>query len=87
MSHSLDDLKLAWDAGMHDNLVSIVVFEQNKDSPIDLKQIPPVHFISVRGMRQAFAAGQLSITQPKGVEKGSKILIPSAKEREIKINM
>ena len=76
MSHSLNDPKRAWDAGMRDDdLVSIVVFEQNDDSPIDLKQISPVHFVSVRHMRQAFAAGQVSITQPKGVEEGSEIRV------------
>ncbi len=76
MSHSLNDPKRAWDAGMRDDdLVSIVVFEQNDDSPIDLKQISPVHFIGVKEMRQAFAAGQVSITQPKGVEEGSEIRV------------
>lgn len=76
MSHSLNDPKRAWDAGMRDDdLVSIVVFEQNDDSPIDLKQISPVHFVRVKEMRQAFAAGQVSITQPKGVEEGSEIRV------------
>lgn len=76
MSHSLNDPKRAWDAGMRDDdLVSIVVFEQNNDSPIDLKQISPVHFVSVRDMRQAFLADQVSITQPKGVEEGSEIRV------------
>jgi len=76
MSHSLNDPKRAWDAGMRDDdLVSIVVFEQNDDSPIDLKQISPVHFVSVKEMRQAFAAEQVSITQPKGVEEGSEIRV------------
>lgn len=76
MSHSLNDPKRAWDAGMRDDdLVSIVVFEQNDDSPINLKQISPVHFISVKEMRQAFTAGQVSITQPKGVEEGSEIRV------------
>jgi hypothetical protein len=76
MSHSLNDPKRAWDAGMRDDdLVSIVVFEQNADSPIDLKQTSPVHFVSVRDMRQAFLAGQVSITQPKGVEEGSEIRV------------
>lgn len=40
-----------------------------------MKQISPVHFVSVRHMRQAFAAGQVSITQPKGVEEGSEIRV------------
>ena len=76
MSHSLNDPKRAWDAGMRDDdLVSIVVFDQNDDSPIDLKQVSPVHFVSVRDMRKAFAAGQVSITQPKGVEEGSEIRV------------
>lgn len=76
MSHSLSDPKRAWDAGMRDDdLVSIVVFEQNDVSPIDLKQISPIHFVSVRELRQAFAAGQVSITQPKGVEEGSEIRV------------
>jgi hypothetical protein len=76
MSHSLNDPKRAWDAGMRDDdFVSIVVFEQNDDSPIDLKQSSPVHFVSVRDMRQAFAAKQVSITEPKGVEEGSEIRV------------
>ena len=49
MSHSLNDPKRAWDAGMRDDdLVSIVVFEQNDDSPINLQQISPVHFICIK---------------------------------------
>ena len=76
MSHSLNDPKRAWDAGMRDDdLVSIVVFQQNDDSSVDLKQISPVHFVSVKDMRTAFASGQVSITQPKGVEEGSEIRV------------
>ena len=76
MSHSLNDPKRAWDAGMRDDdLVSIVVFEQNDDSPVNLKQISPVHFVSVNEMRKAFAANQVSITKPKGVEEGSEIRV------------
>ncbi len=76
MSHSLNDPKRAWDAGMRDDdLVSIVVFEQNDDSPINLQQISPVHFICIKDMRQAFAAEQISITQPKGAEEGSEIRV------------
>ncbi|HOE40349.1 MAG TPA: HEAT repeat domain-containing protein [Rhodoferax sp.] len=76
MSHSLKDPKRAWDAGMRDDdLVSIVVFEQSDSNPIDLKQVSPVHFIGVKDMRQAFVAGQVAITQPKGVEEGSEIRV------------
>jgi hypothetical protein len=76
MSHSLNDPKRAWDAGMRDDdLVSIVVFEQNDDFPVNLKQISPVHFVSVKKMRKAFAANQVSITKPKGVEEGSEIRV------------
>ncbi|MBZ0092717.1 MAG: HEAT repeat domain-containing protein [Sulfuricellaceae bacterium] len=76
MSHSLNDPKRAWDAGMRDDdLVSIVVFEQNDSSPINLKQISPVHFVSVMDMRKTFTAGQVSITRPKGVEEGSEIRV------------
>ena len=76
MSHSLNDPKRAWDAGMRDDdLVSIVVFEQNDDSPVDLQQISPIHFVRVKDMRKAFAAEQVSITQPKGVEEGSEIRV------------
>jgi hypothetical protein len=72
MSHSINDDKRTWYAGMRDDdFVSIVVFNQNSDSPINLKQISPVHFISVRDMRQAFTNEQVSITKPKGVEEGS----------------
>lgn len=76
MSHSLNDPKRAWDAGMRDDdFVSIVLFEQHDDSPIDLKQSSPVHFLSVRDMQHAFAANQVTITQPKGVEEGSEIRV------------
>lgn len=76
MSHSLSDPKRAWDAGMRDNdVVSIVVFEPSIDSPIELKRISPVHFVSVRDMRQAFTDRQVSITKPKGVEEGSEIRV------------
>lgn len=76
MSHSLRDPKRAWDAGMRDDdLVSIVAFEQKADSPIDLKQISPVHFVRVKDMREAFVKKQVSITQPKGVEEGSEIRV------------
>jgi HEAT repeat protein len=76
MSHSLNDPRRAWDAGLRDDdLVAIVVFEQSDNSPIDLQQVSPVHFISVSEMRKAFAIGQVSITQPKGVEEGSEIRV------------
>lgn len=76
MSHSLNDPKRTWDAGMRDDdLVSIVVFEQDDDSPVDLKRISPIHFVSVKDMRKAFVAEQVSITQPKGVEEGSEIRV------------
>ena len=76
MSHSLNDPRRAWDAGMRDDdFVSIVVFHQHDDSPVDLKQVSPVHFVSVEEMRKAFKAGKVSITQPKGVEEGSEIRV------------
>lgn len=76
MSHSLKDPKRAWDAGMrNDDFVSIVVLEQNEDSPVDLKQTSPVHFISVKSMRAAFKNRQVSVTKPKGVEEGSEIRV------------
>lgn len=76
MSHSLKDPRRAWDAGMRDDdYVSIVVFEQNDESPVDLKRISPVHFISVKDLRDAFTAKRVSITKPKGVEEGSEIRV------------
>ena len=76
MSHSLKDPKRAWDAGMRDDdHVSIIVFQQSAESPIDLKCISPVHFIRVRDLRDAFAAKRVKITTPKGVEEGSEIRV------------
>jgi hypothetical protein len=76
MSHSLKDPRRAWDAGMRDDdHVSIVVFEQSADSPINLKRISPVHFISVKDLRDAFTGKRVSITKPKGVEEGSEIRV------------
>jgi hypothetical protein len=88
MSHSLNDPRRAWDAGMRDDdFVSIVVFRQNDDSPIDLEQISPVHFINVRHLREAFASRQISITRPKGAEEGSEIRViwtcAAAKQRSV----
>lgn len=76
MSHSLKDPKRAWDAGMRsDDFVSIVVFEQDVDSLVELKQLSPVHFIYVEDMQNAFANEQVTITKPKGVEEGSEIRV------------
>jgi len=76
MSHSLNDPKRAWDAGMRDDdIVSITVFQQSDDSPVDLKQVSPVHFIRIKDMRNSFSARQVTITQPKGVEEGSEIRV------------
>ncbi len=76
MSHSLKDPKRAWDAGMRDDdYVTIVVFQQSAESPIDLKCVSPVHFIRVKDLRAAFTAKKVSITKPKGVEEGSEIRV------------
>lgn len=76
MSHSRNDPKRAWDAGMRDDdIVSIVAFEQNDDAPVTPKQVSPIHFVNVRDLRKAFATGQVSITQPKGVEEGSEVRV------------
>lgn len=76
MSHSLKDPKRVWDAGMRDDdFVSIVVFEQEAESPVDVKQNSPVHFVSVKEMRRAFRDNQYSITKPKGAEEGSEIRV------------
>jgi len=88
MSHSLNDPRRAWDAGMQDDdFVSIVVFRQNDDSPVDLERISPVHFINVRDLKEAFAGGQISITRPKGAEEGSEIRViwtcAAAKQRSV----
>jgi len=80
MSHSLNDPKRSWDFGMRDDdIVSIVEFEQN-ESPIEVKQISPVHFVSVRDMRTAFSKKCIDISKPKGFEEGSEIRViwPSA---------
>jgi hypothetical protein len=76
MSHSLKDPRRAWDAGMRDDdYVSIVVFERNEESPVNLKRVSPIHFISVKDLRDAFNAKRVSITKPKGVEEGSEIRV------------
>ena len=46
-----------------DDLVSMVVFQQNNDSPVDPKQVSPVHFVSVKEMRKAFTAGVYNSTE------------------------
>lgn len=72
MSHSINDPKRVWDFGMRDDdFVSIIVFKQNEESPVDLEQISPVHFIRFNDLRNAFINNQIQITKPKGVEEGS----------------
>ncbi|MBW7864451.1 MAG: HEAT repeat domain-containing protein [Candidatus Hydrogenedentes bacterium] len=76
MSHSLSETRRAWDAGMRDDdFISIVVFHQSAESPIDLKPISPVQFIKVKDLRDAFGGNRVSITKPKGVEEGSEIRV------------
>jgi len=76
MSHSLQDPKRAWDSGMRDDdFVSIVACNQDDDSPLELDQVSPVHFVKVEDMRTAFSQEQTVITQPKGVEEGSEIRV------------
>ena len=76
MSHSLNDPRRAWDAGMRDDdLISIVEFKQSDDNPTDLKRMSPVHFISVKEMRDAFYSDKVKISRPKGVEEGSEIRV------------
>jgi hypothetical protein len=76
MSHSKKNPKRVWDAGLRDNdFVSIVSFEQKKDSLIDLIRVSPIHFISVKDLRVAYTSGYVSITQPKGVEEGSEVRV------------
>jgi hypothetical protein len=76
MSHSLNNPKRAWDAGMRDDdYVSIVFFEQQDSSPLNPTQISPVHFILVSDMRRAFTDQQVSLTRPKGAEEGSEIRV------------
>lgn len=81
MSHSLNDPKRAWDFGMRDDdIVTIVAFEQNENDPVNVKQISPVHFITVKDMRYAFKKENITISKPKGFEEGSEIRViwPSA---------
>jgi hypothetical protein len=81
MSHSLNDPKRAWDFGMRDDdIVTIVAFEQNETTPVGVKQISPVHFLTVKDMREAFKKEHITISKPKGFEEGSEIRViwPSA---------
>lgn len=76
MSHSLNDPKRTWDAGMRDDdYVAIVLFEQGDDSPVKCNKISPVHFLSVKDMQTVFNSNKVIITQPKGVEEGSEIRV------------
>lgn len=76
MSHSLKDPKRVWDAGMRDDdFVSIVLFKQNEDDPLDVHRTSPVSFIRVSDLRSAFTSGRTALTSPKGVEEGSEIRV------------
>lgn len=59
---------------MHDDdYVSIVVLNQTDDDPTRPVQVSPVHYVSVKSLREAVSSDQVSITKPKGVEEGSEI--------------
>jgi hypothetical protein len=76
MSHSLNDPKRSWDFGMRDDdIVTIIAFDQNETDPIDVKQISPVHFVTVKDMRSTFQKEQITISKPKGFEEGSEIRV------------
>jgi hypothetical protein len=76
MSHSVKDPKRTWDAGMHDDdYVSVVVLNQTDDSPTRPERVSPVHYVSVRSLRDAFNSHQVTITKPKGVDEGSEIRV------------
>lgn len=76
MSHSTSDPNRSWDAGLRDDdYVSVVVFSQDSENAIDVQQISPVHFISVKDMREAFVNDMITISKPKGFEEGSEIRV------------
>lgn len=74
MSHSKSDPRRSWDAGMRANdFVAIAQFEQSPDSPVDVVQVSPVHFIKVSDLNDAFIENKVKLSQPKGVEEGSEV--------------
>lgn len=74
MSHSPKKKDRAWDYDMRDDdWISITVFQQNPDSPIDVKRDSPVHFVRVKDLRKAVKKKQVEESKPKGVEEGSEI--------------
>lgn len=76
MSHSTSDPNRSWDAGLRDeDYVSVVVFSQDAENAIDVQQISPVHFISVKDMRYAYVNDMITISKPKGFEEGSEIRV------------
>ncbi|MDQ5921769.1 MAG: hypothetical protein QG673_1828 [Pseudomonadota bacterium] len=73
MSHSTQKAERAWDFGMRDDDLVTIVLLKNTGSPIEWIQDSPLHFISIKDMRQIFQAKHVKITEPKGVEEGSEI--------------
>jgi hypothetical protein len=78
MSHSTTDAQRAWDAGLADtDFVALipVVHSDDVDNPADWIALDPVQYISVSDLRAAYANGNVSISERKGVEEGSEIRV------------
>ena len=72
MSHSLKKNERAWDYDMRsEDWISIIVFQQNQDSPVDVKKDSPVHFIRIKDLRKAVNDNRVEVSAPKGVDEGS----------------
>lgn len=76
MSHSKSDPNRAWDYGMReDDLIVVVLCEQASNEIVNWQVSSPIHFIRLEDMRTAFKNGKTKITEPKGVEEGSEIRV------------
>lgn len=74
MSHSRSQAERGWDFGMlDDDRVALVVCGRVGDRPIDWAASPPVQYLLVRDLRQAFKSNAVRTTEAKGAQEGFEI--------------
>jgi hypothetical protein len=75
MSHSVSDASRAWNVGLDDRDFVALVGVTSGDSPTAAEADSLVQYIAVRELREAYDAGDITVTKPKGAEEGSEVQV------------
>lgn len=76
MSHSTATPERGWDFGLDDDdLVALVRCERSGDGPVDWVGRPPVQYLGVRDLREAWQRGKVVAHKAKGAQEGFEIRV------------